>query len=114
MAKTQEELTALKEEYNTLTTKLNELSDDELGYVTGGTYSDIGTDFDLFTEAGVAVTMDGHYIRVADGLRYTCSSYNNYSDHTRYFFIRVDGKKNTLFSIDAYVNGQITTEIYVG
>ena len=36
MAKTKEELTKLKTEYETLTNKLNELSEDELGYVTGG------------------------------------------------------------------------------
>ena len=36
MAKTQEELNLLKIEYETVTNKLNELSEDELGYVTGG------------------------------------------------------------------------------
>ena len=36
MAKTQEELTKLKTEYETLSSKLSELSEDELGYVTGG------------------------------------------------------------------------------
>ena len=36
MAKTQEELNTLKVEYETVTNKLNELSEDELGYVTGG------------------------------------------------------------------------------
>ena len=34
--KTQEELNTLKVEYETLNNKLNELSEDELGYVTGG------------------------------------------------------------------------------
>ena len=36
MAKTQEELNLLKIEYETVTNKLNELSENELGYVTGG------------------------------------------------------------------------------
>lgn len=36
MAKTQEELNLIKIEYETVTNKLNELSEDELGYVTGG------------------------------------------------------------------------------
>ena len=36
MAKTKEELSALKQEYETLTSKLKELNDDELMQVTGG------------------------------------------------------------------------------
>ena len=36
MAKTQEELNELKNEYESVTNKLNELSVDELEYVTGG------------------------------------------------------------------------------
>lgn len=36
MAKTQEELKQLKEEYETLTTKLKELTEEELKQVTGG------------------------------------------------------------------------------
>ena len=36
MAKTQEELNELKNEYETLNNKLQELTEDELGYVTGG------------------------------------------------------------------------------
>ena len=36
MAKTQDELKELKEEYEKLNEKLKELSDDELKYVTGG------------------------------------------------------------------------------
>ena len=36
MAKTQEELNTLKNEYKTVTNKLKELNDEELGYVTGG------------------------------------------------------------------------------
>lgn len=36
MPKTQEELTQLKEEYETLNNKLKELSEDELKMVTGG------------------------------------------------------------------------------
>ena len=36
MAKTQEELNTLKTEYETVTNKLKELTDEELGYVTGG------------------------------------------------------------------------------
>ena len=45
MAKTKEELTQLKNEYDALTTKLKELSEDELMLVTGGTYKkDIGSD----------------------------------------------------------------------
>ena len=34
--KTKEELTQIKQEYETLTAKLNELTDDELKLVTGG------------------------------------------------------------------------------
>ena len=40
MAKTQEELNTLKQEYETLNNKLRELSEDELGYVTGGLFVD--------------------------------------------------------------------------
>ena len=36
MAKTQEELNELKQEYESLVTKLKELTEDELGIVTGG------------------------------------------------------------------------------
>ena len=36
MVKTKEELNELKNEYETVTNKLNELSEDELEYVTGG------------------------------------------------------------------------------
>ena len=36
MAKTQEELTQLKEEYETLNNKIAELTDDELKLVSGG------------------------------------------------------------------------------
>lgn len=36
MAKTQEELEQLKQEYKTLTVKLKELTDEELEIVTGG------------------------------------------------------------------------------
>ena len=44
MAKTQEELTQLKTEYETLNNKLKELSDDELKQVTGGyTVNEDGT-----------------------------------------------------------------------
>lgn len=45
MAKTKEELQELKEEYIEITKKLNELSDDEIEEITGGTYKkDIGSD----------------------------------------------------------------------
>ena len=37
--KTKEELKVLQKEYNSLTTKLQELSDDELSIVTGGAYN---------------------------------------------------------------------------
>ena len=36
MAKTKEELNELKQEYQTITTKLIELSEDELEYIVGG------------------------------------------------------------------------------
>ena len=39
--KTKEELNALKEEYQSLTTKLRELTDDELKIVTGGVNFDV-------------------------------------------------------------------------
>ena len=54
MAKTKEELVTLKQEYQTLTTKLHELSDDELKYVVGGSHSGI-SDFYIGTE--------GHWYR---------------------------------------------------
>lgn len=38
MAKTKEELEKLKKEYQTLTSELQELSEDELKQVTGGEY----------------------------------------------------------------------------
>ena len=49
MAKTKEELNVLKNEYKILTTKLQELSEDELGYVVGGIEMEptIGLDFGL-------------------------------------------------------------------
>ena len=36
--KTKEELNELKTEYETLSSKFKELTEDELGYVTGGNY----------------------------------------------------------------------------
>lgn len=41
MAKTEKELNELKEEYNKLTSKLKELTTDELKMVTGGSMFDI-------------------------------------------------------------------------
>ena len=43
MAKTQEELNQLKNEYETLNNKLNELSEDELKLVTGGVNNQLFT-----------------------------------------------------------------------
>ena len=48
MAKTNEELNTLKEEYQTLVTKINELSDVELKFVVGGSHQGI-SDFYLTT-----------------------------------------------------------------
>ena len=45
MAKTQEELNQLKDEFETVTNKLKELSEDELGYVTGGNHVHLITSF---------------------------------------------------------------------
>lgn len=45
MAKTNEELNILKTEFQTLTTKLQELTDDELKIVTGGTFGINHDDF---------------------------------------------------------------------
>ena len=45
MAKTIEELNTLKTEYETLTVKLKELTENELGYVTGGNYVRLATSF---------------------------------------------------------------------
>lgn len=43
--KTKEELEQLKKEYEELCNKLNELTDDELQQISGGTYKkDIGSD----------------------------------------------------------------------
>lgn len=43
--KTKEELEQLKKEYEELLNKLNELTDDELQQISGGTYKkDIGSD----------------------------------------------------------------------
>lgn len=43
--KTKEELEQLKKEYEELRNKLNELTDDELQQISGGTYKkDIGSD----------------------------------------------------------------------
>lgn len=45
MAKTQEELAQLKQEYEILCKKLEELTDEEIASVAGGTYKkDIGSD----------------------------------------------------------------------
>ena len=40
MLKTQEELNELKNEYELVTNKLQDLTEDELGYVTGGLFDD--------------------------------------------------------------------------
>ena len=44
MAKTQEELNALKEEVETVNRKLHELTDEELAQVSGGASSDTSKD----------------------------------------------------------------------
>ncbi|MBQ0035700.1 MAG: bacteriocin [Firmicutes bacterium] len=41
MAKTKEELSQIKKEFETLTTKLKELSEDELKMITGGEHGGI-------------------------------------------------------------------------
>ena len=48
MAKTKEELNTLKIEYETLTNKLKELTEDELNIVTGG--SDINRDLNIIPD----------------------------------------------------------------
>lgn len=44
MAKTKEELEQLKKEYEDLTNKLKDLSEEELQEITGGYQKDIGSD----------------------------------------------------------------------
>lgn len=53
--KTKEELKALKQEYEVLTSKLKELSEDELNEVTGGydfVLPDVHRDYDIHIYAG--------------------------------------------------------------
>ena len=57
MAKTKEELNELKQEYETLTTKLKELTDEELKEVTGGWSPKIISPL-LGNHAGVNVGQD--------------------------------------------------------
>ena len=45
MAKTKEELNTLKTEYETVTNKLKELTEEELNIVTGGKYARLATAF---------------------------------------------------------------------
>ena len=57
--KTKEELSALKEEVETLNKKLHELTDEELEQVTGGQYS--GTTYGGSTTYGSGITYDKAY-----------------------------------------------------
>ena len=59
MAKTQEELNALKEEVETVRGKLHELTEEELAQVTGGGASDIIT-FRSATYNGENLLYPGH------------------------------------------------------
>ena len=55
MTKTKEELNKIKEEYETLTVKLKELTEDELKAVTGG--NDINRDLDIIpSESNIGTT----------------------------------------------------------
>lgn len=49
MSKTNEELKSLKQECESFNTKVQELSDDELGYVVGGS-----SHYELFIQLGIA------------------------------------------------------------
>ena len=61
MAKTQEELNALKEEVVTLNEKLHELTDEELAQVNGGFENLIKTIVDLATQKiEVPITLPKH------------------------------------------------------
>ena len=72
MAKTQEELTQLKKEYETLNNKLKELTEDELRLVTGG--SSLGQtdcDYQPFIQEGncaqeASTTPEGRTIEYAN------------------------------------------------
>ncbi|MBQ0036895.1 MAG: bacteriocin [Firmicutes bacterium] len=59
MAKTQEELNQLKEEYETLTNKLKELTEDELKQVAGGvTYDDAKSGITMFHEGDCFININ--------------------------------------------------------
>ena len=57
MAKTQEELKEIKNEYETLTSKLNELTEDELNAITGG---EIG-DWQNIEHSGISIYNQGQF-----------------------------------------------------
>ena len=58
--KTKEELNALKEEVETVSKKLHELTDEELEQVTGGQYPS-GTTYGDFLTYGSGITYDKAY-----------------------------------------------------
>lgn len=57
MAKTEEELNELQKEYKTLTSKLKELTEDELKVVTGGTIGD----WNNIEHSGINIFNQGQY-----------------------------------------------------
>lgn len=59
MTKTREELKQLKEEYETLTIKLKELTEDELKIVTGGVNRDLDINVD---ESNIGTNEDSNIL----------------------------------------------------
>ena len=57
MAKTKEELNELKKEYETLTAKLSELTEDEFNNVVGGATGD----WETITPSGIDAKNQGNY-----------------------------------------------------
>ena len=102
MAKTQEELNQLINEYRTLNTKLKELSDDELRLVTGGVtvdeyYSNMKGNapyVKLYLASGGWLAIGFSVHKISDGGDYINTGFNNGIEngvkYTDYFFINKD------------------------
>lgn len=114
MPKTKEELTQLKNEYESVTSKLKELTEDELKLVTGGGFSG---DFSNFEHPNVVLySVNGHALfwgssieRLSDGKHFRCTGYENNNDGTTsWVFINDGGSfEQFVFVATKEINGNI-------
>ena len=111
MAKTQEELTQLKTEYETLNNKLKELTDEELNVVTGGAYIYNFIENSEFDPCPAVNAQIGDYIAAIDYIR-----------NTKIEVFRLEGKVSDSIGIatkfttyqDALSNYSIQNNVRVG